>query len=56
MTVEQAVIGDYDAYQPGSASPDSFVKWLTLWRYLHGYLSYEGCEAAFRAHSEWRSA
>jgi len=27
--------------------------WLTQWRYEHGYLSFDGCKAAFKAHPEW---
>ena len=38
------------------ASPTGFAKWFTIWRYSHGYLSLEGCEAAFAAHPEWRRA
>lgn len=33
-----------------------FCKWFTVWRYSHGYLSFDGCEDAFSAHPEWRAA
>lgn len=39
-----------------SASAAACNKWLTVWRYVHGYLSLDGCEGAFAAHPEWRSA
>jgi len=38
-----------------TASVATCNKWLTLWRYSHGHLSLEGCEAAFAAHPEWRA-
>ena len=31
-------------------------KWLTVWRYCHGYLSARGTREAFLAHPEWRRA
>jgi hypothetical protein len=37
-------------------STESFARWLTIWRYSHGYLSLAGYEAAFRAHPEWSQA
>jgi hypothetical protein len=39
-----------------TASPASFVKWLTIGRYSHGFLSVDGCNAAFAAHPDWRRA
>lgn len=43
-------------FEPDYTSQAEFAKWLTLWRYSHGYLSFEGCASAFRYHPEWRSA
>ena len=39
-----------------TATVESCNKWLTMWRHNHGYLSREGCEAAFSAHPEWSAA
>ena len=39
-----------------TASVESCNKWLTIWRYTQGFLSFEGCEAAFDAHPDWRAA
>lgn len=42
--------------EPGALVTAQCVnKWLTIWRYAHGFLSFEGCNAAFRAHPEWRA-
>ncbi len=37
------------------ASAATINKLLTVWRFSHSYLSFDGCNAAFRAHPEWRS-
>ena len=31
-------------------------KWLAMFRYIHGFASFEETEAAFAAHPEWRNA
>lgn len=39
-----------------TATPASCAKWLTIWRYTHGYCSLEATQAAIDAHPEWRLA
>lgn len=38
------------------ATPEACRKALFVWLYCTGLLSFEGCESAFMAHLEWRSA
>jgi hypothetical protein len=39
-----------------TASAASVNKWFTIWWYTRGFLSFDGCKAAFAAHPEWRAA
>ena len=40
----------------GSRLSNAGLKWLTVWRYANGFLSFEGCAAAFASHPEWTEA